>query len=240
MEEALLETDWYSLLKEEFTESYYLRLKQFLEQEYKEKVVYPEKSDLFTAFQRTSYADVKVVIVGQDPYHGEGQAHGMCFSVKPGVKPPPSLKNIYKELADDVGIEPPSHGCLSAWADQGVLLLNAVLTVRAHTPTSHKGQGWEQFIDKVLQLLNEKEQPVVFIGWGRPAQRKLEQITAPHHQLLHSPHPSPLAAHRGFFGSKPFSRVNEFLQLAGIPPVNWELPPLSNEADDHQLTMEFE
>ena len=171
--------------------------------------------------------DTKVVILGQDPYHGDGQAHGLSFSVQVGVEPPPSLLNIYQELQDDLGIAPPGHGCLIPWARQGVLLLNTVLTVRAHAAASHQGHGWERFTDHIIQLLGARERPLAFILWGSPARKKRSLITNPRHLIVESPHPSPLSAHRGFFGSRPFSRVNDFLVQAGETPIEWQLPPAS-------------
>ena len=180
---------------------------------------------IFNALHYTSFADTKVVILGQDPYHGDGQAHGLSFSVQVGIDPPPSLLNIYKELQDDLGIAPPAHGCLIPWARQGVLLLNTVLTVRAHSAASHAGHGWERFTDHIIRLLGAREQPLAFILWGSPARRKRSLITNSRHLIVESPHPSPLSAHRGFFGSRPFSRVNDFLVQAGEIPINWQLPP---------------
>ena len=179
---------------------------------------------IFNALHYTSYADTKVVILGQDPYHGPGQAHGLSFSVLPGVEPPPSLKNIFQELHDDLGCTIPNNGCLKPWADQGVLLLNTVLTVREHQAFSHHNQGWEQFTDRIIELLNEREKPMAFILWGSPARKKKVMITNPRHYIVESPHPSPLSANRGFFGSHPFSRVNQFLESCGETPIDWQLP----------------
>lgn len=224
---AILKNDWAPLLEEEFQKSYYLNLRKFLVDEYNHFTIYPDKYDIFNALHYTPYQDTKVVILGQDPYHGPGQAHGLSFSVKPGIAIPPSLKNIYKELADDLGCEIPNHGYLEHWAKQGVLMLNTVLTVRAGRAHSHKGKGWEQFTDRVISLLNQREKPVVFILWGRPAQMKKALITNPHHYFIESPHPSPLSASRGFFGSRPFSKANQFLRENGMEEIDWQIPQLS-------------
>ncbi len=221
---AILKNDWSDLLESEFQEAYYLQLRQFLINEYRTKIVYPDMHDIFTALHLTPFAETKVVILGQDPYHGQGQAHGLSFSVQPGVSAPPSLQNIYKELQTDLGCYIPNNGCLEAWAKQGVLLLNTVLTVREGTPNSHKGMGWEQFTDKVITLLNRREKPMVFILWGKHAQDKSQLITSPQHCIIRSPHPSPLSAHRGFFGSRPFSRANRFLVQTGSTPIDWQIP----------------
>lgn len=216
--------DWNPLLQEEFQKEYYLKLRQFLIQEYKTRVIYPNMYDIFNAFHYTGYSDTKVCIIGQDPYHEPGQAHGLCFSVQPGVTIPPSLRNIYKELHDDLGCPIPNHGCLTHWTEEGVLLLNAVLTVRAGQAASHKNMGWEAFTDQVIRLLNLREDPVVFILWGAFAGSKAAMITAPQHHIIRSPHPSPLSASRGFFGSKPFSKANAFLESVGKTPVDWRIP----------------
>ncbi|MBT2658917.1 uracil-DNA glycosylase [Bacillus sp. ISL-18] len=220
---TILKNDWAPLLEREFTESYYLRLRQKLKEEYQNKVIYPDRNDIYNALHFTSFEDTKVVIIGQDPYHGEGQAHGLSFSVKPGVGIPPSLKNIYKELHDDIGCEVPNHGSLTDWTGQGVLLLNAVLTVQAGKPNSHKGIGWEKFTDRIIEILNERTTPVVFILWGRFAQQKQQLITSPRHFIIKSPHPSPFSANSGFFGSKPFSRTNEFLRQTGQKEIDWTI-----------------
>ncbi len=220
----IFKNDWANYLKDELQQPYYRELRQFLIGEYRTRAVYPDMYSIFNALHYTSYEDTKVVILGQDPYHGEGQAHGLSFSVLPGVAPPPSLLNIFKELQADLGCEVPDHGCLQAWAEQGVLLLNAVLTVRAHEANSHRNHGWEQFTDKIISLLNEREKPMAFILWGTPARRKKEMITNPRHFIVESPHPSPLSAHRGFFGSRPFSKVNQFLLSQGQTPIEWQLP----------------
>lgn len=213
--------DWDDILKDEWEKPYYITLRQFLKKEYSTQRIYPDMHDIFNALKYTSFENTKVVIIGQDPYHGYGQAHGLCFSVKKGVIPPPSLKNIFKELNSDVGKEIPSHGELTDWAKQGVLLLNAVLTVREGQPTSHAKMGWETFTDRVISELNKKEAPVVFLLWGAYAQRKAEIITNPLHKKLMSVHPSPLSASRGFFGCKHFSKTNQLLQNAGLEPINW-------------------
>lgn len=213
--------DWDDILKDEWEKPYYITLRQFLKKEYSTQRIYPDMHDIFNALKYTSFENTKVVIIGQDPYHGYGQAHGLCFSVKKGVVPPPSLKNIFKELNSDVGKEIPSHGELTDWAKQGVLLLNAVLTVREGQPTSHAKMGWETFTDRVISELNKKEAPVVFLLWGAYAQRKSEIITNPLHKKLMSVHPSPLSASRGFFGCKHFSKTNQLLQNAGLEPINW-------------------
>ena len=213
--------DWDNILADEWEKPYYKNLRGFLKTEYSSHTIYPDMHDIFNALKYTSFENTKVVIIGQDPYHGYGQAHGLCFSVKKGVVPPPSLKNIFKELNSDVGKEIPSHGELTDWAKQGVLLLNAVLTVREGQPTSHAKMGWETFTDRVISELNKKEAPVVFLLWGAYAQRKAEIITNPLHKKLMSVHPSPLSASRGFFGCKHFSKTNQLLQNAGLEPINW-------------------
>lgn len=218
-----LGNDWDNILADEWQKPYYLELREFLKKEYSTKTVYPNMNDIFNALKLTSFADTKVVIIGQDPYHGYGQAHGLCFSVKKGVVPPPSLKNIYKELHSDIGFKIPNHGELTSWAKQGVLLLNNVLTVREGLPNSHKGKGWENFTDRVIGELNRKEIPVVFLLWGANAQKKAEIITNPIHRKLISVHPSPLSASRGFFGCRHFSKTNEILHENHINPINWEI-----------------
>lgn len=223
----ILKNDWAERIGDEFTKPYYKELRQFLIEEYRTRTVYPDMYDIFNALHYTSYADTKVCILGQDPYHGPGQAHGLSFSVKPGVPPPPSLQNIFKELHADLGCPIPDHGCLEHWARQGVLLLNTVLTVRRGEANSHRGRGWEQFTDRVIEELNARERPVVFILWGRPARAKKVMIDTERHFVIESAHPSPLSAHYGFFGSRPFSRANEFLRQAGMTPIDWALPPLA-------------
>ncbi|HHY74247.1 MAG TPA: uracil-DNA glycosylase [Bacillus bacterium] len=223
---AILKNDWASLLEGEFAKPYYQQLRKILRDEYETKVIYPDKYDIFNALHFTSYQDTKVVIIGQDPYHGPNQAHGLSFSVKPGVTIPPSLQNIYKELQADLGCSIPNHGYLVEWTKQGVLLLNAVLTVRAGIPNSHKTLGWEMFTDKVIETLNRREEPVVFILWGQYAQQKQQLITSPWHYIIKSPHPSPFSANRGFFGSRPFSRTNAFLREIGSEEIEWQISNL--------------
>lgn len=220
-----LGNDWDEILKDEWKKPYYIILRNFLKEEYKTKTIYPDKYDIFNALKYTSFGDVKAVIIGQDPYHGPGQAHGLCFSVKKGVDVPPSLQNIYKELYSDLGFYPPDHGYLESWAKQGVLMLNTVLTVRAGQAASHRNFGWEKFTDHVIEKLNAKQTPIVFLLWGRPAAEKAKIITNPIHLKLEAPHPSPLSAHRGFFGCKHFSKANKFLVSNGIEPINWQIEP---------------
>ena len=220
----IFKNDWEQYLQEEMQKPYYRKLRQFLIGEYRSRQIFPDMYSIFNAMHYTSYADTKVVILGQDPYHEPGQAHGLSFSVLPNVPPPPSLINIFKELETDLGCTMPDNGCLEPWARQGVLLLNAVLTVQAHRANSHQGKGWEIFTDKIISLLNQREKPMVFILWGSPARRKKAMITNPKHCIIESPHPSPLSAYRGFFGSRPFSRANEFLKSVGQEPINWQLP----------------
>lgn len=217
--------EWDALLADEFRKDYYLRLREFLKAEYGSRNIFPPMNDIFNALRYTSYSDVKAVILGQDPYHGMGQAHGLCFSVKRGVQPPPSLQNIFKELNADLGIQPPSHGELTAWAKSGVLLLNTALTVREGQANSHRGQGWEILTDRVIELLNERSQPIVFILWGGNARAKTKLITNPAHLVLQCAHPSPLSAYNGFFGCRHFSKANEFLARNGIEPIDWRLEP---------------
>ena len=219
-----LGNDWDQVLAGEFEKDYYRELRAFLKNEYATRTIYPSMYDIFNALKHTAYRDVKVVILGQDPYHGPGQAHGMCFSVKKGVPVPPSLVNIYKELKEDVGFQIPDHGFLETWADQGVLLMNTVLTVRAGQANSHKGKGWEIFTDQVIRHLNEREQPMVFLLWGANAKSKRQLITDPKHMILTAAHPSPLSAYNGFFGCRHFSRANLFLQEQGMKPIDWQLP----------------
>ena len=219
----ILKNDWNELLKDEFSKDYYLSLREFLKNEYTAKIIYPDKYDIFNALHYTSYKDVKVVILGQDPYHGPNQAHGLSFSVSPGVKIPPSLLNIYKELNSDLGCYIPNNGYLKKWADQGVLLLNTSLTVRAGEANSHKNKGWEIFTDKIISLINEKTDPVVFLLWGNNAINKKKLITNKQHLILSSTHPSPLSASRGFFGSKPFSKINKFLISVNKAPIDWQI-----------------
>nr|WP_201305306.1 uracil-DNA glycosylase [Paenibacillus puerhi] len=221
-----LGNDWEELLEGEFQQPYYLELREFLKQEYASRTIYPDMHDIFNALRHTAYHDVKAVILGQDPYHGPGQAHGLSFSVKPGVPTPPSLQNMLKELRDDLGCRLPDNGYLIPWADQGVLLLNTVLTVREGAANSHKGHGWERFTDRIISLLNDREKPIVFILWGSHAQSKGQFITRAQHRILLSVHPSPLSSHRGFFGSKPYSQTNAFLESIGSEPIDWQLPDL--------------
>lgn len=215
--------DWDKLLSGEFQKEYYLRLRQFLISEYNTHTVYPPMGDIFNALRATPYNSVKAVILGQDPYHGPGQAHGMCFSVKKGVQPPPSLVNIFKELNADLGVPIPKHGQLTDWANSGVLLLNTALTVREGQANSHRGKGWEIFTDRVIELLNERKQPIVFILWGGNARAKKRLITSPQHLVLECAHPSPLSAYNGFFGCRHFSKTNDFLKANGITPIDWTI-----------------
>ncbi|WP_139902552.1 uracil-DNA glycosylase [Clostridium thermarum] len=215
--------DWLDLLKDEFEKDYYKRLRAFLIKEYATKTIYPDKYEIFNALNYTDYKDVKVVILGQDPYHGPNQAHGLSFSVRPGIPAPPSLVNIYKELRDDLGCYIPNNGYLKKWADQGVLLLNTALTVRANEANSHRNIGWENFTDAVISALNNREKPVVFILWGNNAISKEKLITNRTHYIIKSVHPSPLSASRGFFGSKPFSKTNNFLISIGEKPIDWQI-----------------
>ena len=218
-----LGNDWDLILKEEFEKDYYLKLREFLKTEYRNYRVYPDMYDIFNALRYTSFNDVKVVILGQDPYHGAGQAHGLCFSVQNGVEPPPSLKNIYKELNAELGLSIPSHGELTKWAKQGVLLLNTVLTVREATPNSHKNYGWEIFTDAVIKHLNNREKPIVFLLWGANARAKTALITNPNHKIFTCAHPSPLSAYNGFFGCGHFAKTNEFLNSIGETPIDWQI-----------------
>lgn len=219
----VLKNDWNNLLEDEFKKEYYLKLRQFLINEYRTRTIYPSMYDIFNALHYTSYKDVKVVILGQDPYHGANQAHGLSFSVKPGVPAPPSLMNIYKELNSDLGCYIPNNGYLKKWADQGVMLLNTALTVREGQANSHHNMGWEYFTDRIISILNNREDPIVFILWGSNAQSKLNIINNPRHYIIKSVHPSPLSAHRGFFGSKPFSKTNNFLISIGKTPIDWQI-----------------
>ena len=220
---AAINNDWLDALKGEFKKPYYKQLFDKVNDEYRGFQIFPPADDIFNAFHLTPLSKVKVVILGQDPYHNVGQAHGLCFSVKKGVEAPPSLVNIYKELQDDLGCRIPRHGCLTKWAEQGVLMLNTVLTVRAHQANSHRGIGWEEFTDAAIMALNGQDRPIVYILWGSPAQRKAAMLHNPKHLILKAPHPSPLSAYRGFFGSRPFSQANEFLTSHGIEPVDWQI-----------------
>ncbi|HMJ75855.1 MAG TPA: uracil-DNA glycosylase [Iamia sp.] len=219
-------TDWNPVLRAELEQPYFADLRSFVDGERRQHQVFPPAEDVFSALHLTPYADVKVLILGQDPYHGPGQAHGLCFSVRPGVEVPPSLVNIYKELESDLGLPRPGHGNLDAWARQGVLLLNATLTVRARQAASHQGKGWETFTDAVIRAVDAKPERVVFILWGSSARRKKVLVDPSKHVVIESPHPSPLSAHRGFLGSRPFSRANAALVAAGRQPVDWSIPPL--------------
>jgi len=218
-----LGNDWDNILKGEFEKEYYQELRTFLISEYKSKTIYPNMYDIFNALKHTAYHDVKAVILGQDPYHEPGQAHGLCFSVQKGIAKPPSLVNIFKELESDLGIKSPNHGFLLEWAEQGVLLLNTALTVRRGQANSHKGKGWELFTDQVITLLNERDKPLVFILWGANAKAKSVFLTNPNHKIITGAHPSPLSAHNGFWGGKYFSKTNDFLMLHGESPIDWEI-----------------
>ena len=220
---AAISNDWLEPLKPEFSKEYYKKLYFTIMDEYKKHLVFPPADDVFNAYSLTPLKDVKVVIIGQDPYHNFGQAHGLRFSVRPDVEIPPSLVNIYKELQDDLGCYIPNNGYLVKWAKQGVLLLNTVLTVRAHQANSHRGLGWEEFTDATIRVLNEQNRPIVFILWGTPAQKKKAMLNNPKHLILEAPHPSPLSAYRGFFGSKPFSKTNEFLIQNQLEPIDWQI-----------------
>ena len=219
----MLGNDWDTVLKDEFNKEYFKTIITQIEKEYTDKVIFPKRTEIFKAFRTTSYRDTKVVILGQDPYHGEGQAEGLSFSVKKGIKQPPSLQNIFKELKNDIGCEIPVDGSLLNWANKGVLLLNSVLTVESNKPASHKNIGWEEFTDEVIRKLNLKQTPVVFILWGAFARNKKKFITNSNHFIIESAHPSPFSAYSGFFGSKPFSKTNEFLIKNGISPIDWKL-----------------
>lgn len=223
--------NWQEIIEKAIKKDSFIKLKSFLETEYNEEKIYPEKEDLWTAFEWTSYEDVKVVILGQDPYHGKGQAHGLSFSVKADQKIPPSLRNIYKELANDLGIPPANHGYLKNWADQGVFLLNTVLTVREGKAASHRNKGWEELTDAVIQSLNDKENSVVFILWGAEAKKKIRLINQEKHFIISSVHPSPLSAYRGFFDSKPFSKTNQLLLESGQEEIDWRV---DETADIHE------
>ena len=220
----IIHNSWQTILTDEFEKEYYQKLRNFLKKEYTTQKIHPDMYHIYEALELTPYEKVKVVILGQDPYHGVNQAHGLSFSVQPGVKIPPSLNNIYKELQSDLGISPVKHGNLVSWAKQGVLLLNTVLTVREGQAYSHRGKGWEILTDKFIEKLNEREKPIVFILWGKPAQEKMKMIDKSRHIILTSAHPSPLSAHRGFLGSKPFSKTNDALMALGETPIDWQLP----------------
>lgn len=217
---------WHALLADELNQPYFQKLTQFVDAERQAYTVFPPEEDVFNALKITPYEQVQVLLLGQDPYHDNNQAHGLCFSVRPGIKPPPSLMNMYRELRTDVGFRIPNNGYLVPWAEQGILMLNAVLTVRAHTANSHKNHGWETFTDAIIRKVNQKESPVVFVLWGGYAQKKLALIDTSRHTVVQSAHPSPLSAHNGFFGSKPFSAINAALKQAGKPEINWQIPDL--------------
>lgn len=220
---SAISNDWLAPLSEEFKKPYYKDLYLKVKDEYTKYQVFPESGDIFNAFDFTPLSKVKVVIIGQDPYHGDGQAHGLCFSVKYGVETPPSLVNIYKELQSDLGCYIPNNGYLKKWSDQGVLLLNTVLTVRAHQANSHRNIGWEEFTDAAINVLNQQDRPIVYLLWGSPAQRKAQMLNNPKHLVLKAPHPSPLSAYRGFFGCRHFSKTNEYLQGHGLTPIDWQI-----------------
>ena len=217
---------WHALLAPEFEKPYFQTLQQFVDAERQHSTVFPPERDVFSALNLTAYEHTNVLLLGQDPYHDNNQAHGLCFSVQPGIKPPPSLVNMYKELRSDVGFRIPNNGYLVPWAQQGILMLNAVLTVRAHSPNSHKNHGWETFTDAIIRKVNEKEEPVIFVLWGGYAQKKRNLIDTTRHKIVQSAHPSPLSANNGFFGSRPFSAINNALRAAGKPVIEWQLPDL--------------
>ncbi|MGI2327788.1 uracil-DNA glycosylase [Planococcus sp. YIM B11945] len=221
MTKQIFHNDWQEVVGQEFDKPYYLKLREFLKKEYAQETVYPVKENIWSAFEHTAFKDVKVVILGQDPYHGPGQAHGLSFSVQPGVSHPPSLRNMLKELEEDLGCQKPKDGTLTKWADQGVMMLNTVLTVRTGQANSHRDQGWETFTDEVIRKLSARKEPVVFVLWGRPAQKKKALIDLERHDVIEAPHPSPLSASRGFFGSRPYSKVNELLQKRGNEPIDF-------------------
>lgn len=221
MPKEIFHNDWQEAVGEEFEKPYYQKLREFLKEEYKNQTIYPAKENIWTAFEHTAYNDVKVVILGQDPYHGPNQAHGLSFSVLPGVTIPPSLRNMMKELKEDIGCEIPKDGTLTKWSDQGVMMLNTVLTVRKGKANSHRNQGWETFTDAVIQKLSERDKPIIFVLWGKPAQQKKRLIDLERHAVIEAPHPSPLSAKRGFFGSKPYSKVNSLLQERGEQPIDF-------------------
>ena len=218
-----IQNDWLAPLSPEFKKPYYANLYKKIREEYASTQIFPPSDEIFTAFELTPLAEVKVVIIGQDPYHGDGQAHGLCFSVKPDIETPPSLVNIYKELNSDLGCYIPNNGYLTKWAKQGVLMLNTVLTVRAHQANSHRGIGWEEFTDAAIRILNEQDRPIVYLLWGKPAQMKKSMLNNPKHLILEAPHPSPLSAYRGFFGCQHFSKTNAFLTENGLKPIDWQI-----------------
>ena len=220
---AAIDNDWLPAVNAEFKKPYYAELYKFVKEEYSKVAVFPPADEIFSALHLTPLSKVKVVIIGQDPYHNVGQAHGLCFSVRPEVEIPPSLVNIYKELQSDLGCKIPNNGYLVKWAEQGVLLLNTVLTVRAHQANSHQGKGWEQFTDAIIRAVNAEDRPIAYLLWGRPAQSKMSMLTNPKHKVFTAPHPSPLSAHRGFFGCKHFSQANKFLEENGVSPIDWQI-----------------
>lgn len=222
-----IQNDWLEPLAPEFKKPYYAKLYKTIREEYSTRQIFPPADEIFTAFEMTPLSDVKVVIIGQDPYHGDGQAHGLCFSVKPDVETPPSLVNMYKELNSDLGCYIPNNGYLIKWAKQGVLMLNTVLTVRAHQANSHRGIGWEEFTDAAIRILNEQDRPIVYLLWGKPAQMKKNMLNNPKHLILEAPHPSPLSAYRGFFGCQHFSKTNAFLKENGLTPIDWQIENLT-------------
>lgn len=221
-----IQNDWLTPLTPEFKKPYYAELYKKIREEYSTRQIFPPSDEIFTAFELTPLSEVKVVIIGQDPYHGDGQAHGLCFSVKPDIETPPSLVNIYKELNTDLGCYIPNNGYLTKWAKQGVLMLNTVLTVRAHQANSHRGIGWEEFTDAAIRILNEQDRPIVYLLWGKPAQMKKSMLNNPKHLILEAPHPSPLSAYRGFFGCQHFSKTNAFLKENGLAPIDWQIENL--------------
>lgn len=233
----LLPEDWKKILAPELEKDYFSKLNAFLLDEWSREEIFPPKEDIFSALKHTPYDSVRVLILGQDPYHDVGQAHGLCFSVRRGVKLPPSLKNIYKELEADLGIEPAKDGFLESWADQGILLLNTVLTVRAHQANSHSKKGWETFTDAIIKAVNEKKEPVIFVLWGNPAQKKIPLIDQSRHKIISSAHPSPLSARRGFFGSKPFSKINGALKESGFPAIDWKLRDIAEKPLQQELPL---
>ncbi len=227
---GMITNDWLPSVEREFKKPYYKDLYQFIVNEYQKTVIYPPSDDIFNAFHFTPLSKVKVLLLGQDPYHNENQAHGLSFSVLPTQKEiPPSLQNIYKEIHDDCGCYIPNNGYLKKWAEQGVLLLNTVLTVRAHQPNSHQGKGWEQFTDAIIQAVNAQERPIVYMLWGRPAQTKIPMLTNPKHLILKAPHPSPLSAYRGFMGCKHFSQASDFLIKNDIEPIDWQIENIQKQ-----------
>ncbi len=236
-----ISNDWLPAVNNEFKKPYYRQLYNFVNQEYRTHIIYPPADDIFNALHLTPLKDVKVLILGQDPYHNEHQAHGLAFSVLPDqTEIPPSLQNIYQELHDDLGCYIPDNGYLVKWAEQGVLLLNTVLTVRAHQANSHQGKGWEQFTDAIIEAVNEQDRPIVYMLWGKPAQSKIPMLTNPKHLILKAPHPSPLSAYRGFFGCRHFSQANEFLESHGVTPIDWQIENIHGESEDKSADVDKE